>query len=149
MRIIARRITSAAEPWIGAFIAARCAKAARGPLAEMFGYSTDLRSRTQGRATYTMQFSEYMEKGSGGLTIENESDGLFISIEMIKEGGTKEPDAALTMLLSDRLKDKGFLVSYSGKFNNVLKIRPPLVFSHADAEEFLRAFDECMGEMGE
>jgi 4-aminobutyrate aminotransferase-like enzyme len=75
--------------------------------------------------------------------------GLFISIEMIKEGGTKEPDAALTMLLSDRLKDKGFLVSYSGKFNNVLKIRPPLVFSHADAEEFLRAFDECMGEMGE
>jgi elongation factor G len=29
------------------------------PLAEMFGYATDLRSRTQGRATYTMQFSHY------------------------------------------------------------------------------------------
>ena len=29
------------------------------PLAEMFGYATDLRSRTQGRATYTMQFSSY------------------------------------------------------------------------------------------
>jgi elongation factor G len=31
------------------------------PLSEMFGYSTDLRSRTQGRATYTMQFHSYQE----------------------------------------------------------------------------------------
>jgi elongation factor G len=32
---------------------------AQVPLADMFGYSTDLRSRTQGRATYTMQFHSY------------------------------------------------------------------------------------------
>jgi len=31
------------------------------PLAEMFGYATDLRSRTQGRATYSMQFHSYQE----------------------------------------------------------------------------------------
>ncbi|MGB9662541.1 MAG: elongation factor G [Moorellaceae bacterium] len=31
------------------------------PLAEMFGYATDLRSRTQGRGTYVMQFSHYSE----------------------------------------------------------------------------------------
>jgi elongation factor G len=31
------------------------------PLAEMFGYATDLRSRTQGRATFTMQFEKYEE----------------------------------------------------------------------------------------
>ena len=31
------------------------------PLSEMFGYSTDLRSRTQGRATYTMQFDSYQQ----------------------------------------------------------------------------------------
>jgi elongation factor G len=34
---------------------------AQVPLAEMFGYATDLRSRTQGRATYTMQFNSYQE----------------------------------------------------------------------------------------
>jgi elongation factor G len=34
---------------------------AQVPLAEMFGYATDLRSRTQGRATYTMQFEAYSE----------------------------------------------------------------------------------------
>ncbi len=35
--------------------------AAMVPLASMFGYSTDLRSRTQGRATYTMHFDKYEE----------------------------------------------------------------------------------------
>src|SRR4051795_1689206 len=34
---------------------------AQVPLSEMFGYSTDLRSRTQGRATYTMQFESYQQ----------------------------------------------------------------------------------------
>ena len=34
---------------------------AKVPLAEMFGYSTDLRSATQGRATYTMEFAKYAE----------------------------------------------------------------------------------------
>ena len=32
---------------------------AKVPLGEMFGYATDLRSQTQGRASYTMQFSDY------------------------------------------------------------------------------------------
>ena len=31
------------------------------PLAEMFGYATDVRSKTQGRATYTMQFAHYAQ----------------------------------------------------------------------------------------
>jgi elongation factor G len=35
------------------------------PLSEMFGYATDLRSKTQGRATYTMQFANYEEVPKG------------------------------------------------------------------------------------
>ncbi len=40
---------------------------ARVPLSRMFGYATDLRSRTQGRATYTMQFSRYEEVPEGAM----------------------------------------------------------------------------------
>ncbi|MBM4135419.1 MAG: elongation factor G [Nitrospira sp.] len=42
---------------------------AMAPLSEMFGYATDLRSKTQGRATYTMQFSHY-EEAPKGITEE-------------------------------------------------------------------------------
>ena len=35
------------------------------PLREMYGYATDLRSLTQGRATFTMEFSKYLEMPSG------------------------------------------------------------------------------------
>jgi elongation factor G len=38
---------------------------AQAPLSEMFGYATDLRSMTQGRATYTMQFLHYEEVPKG------------------------------------------------------------------------------------
>jgi 4-aminobutyrate aminotransferase-like enzyme len=72
--------------------------------------------------------------------------GLFLGVEMVKNSESKEPDAALALSLSDRLKDKGFLTSYSGRFNNVLKVRPPLVFSHENADDFLGAFDESMAE---
>jgi 4-aminobutyrate aminotransferase-like enzyme len=75
--------------------------------------------------------------------------GLFIGVEMVKDKDSREPDAPAANLLANRLKDRGFLVSYAGKFNNVLKIRPPLVFSQENADEFLGAFDECMGEMSE
>ncbi len=46
------------------------------PLAEMFGYSTDLRSASQGRATYTMEFTKYQEvPGNIAETIINRGKG--------------------------------------------------------------------------
>jgi elongation factor G len=53
------------------------------PLGEMFGYATDLRSSTQGRATFTMQFERYEEVPSS-------------IAEQITEGRAAEPVAAVT-----------------------------------------------------
>ena len=72
----------------------------------------------------------------------------FLGVDIVKDKVSKEPDAPLTLELSDRLKEKGFLVSYSGRYNNVLKVRPPLVFSDQNADDFLAAFDECMAGIG-
>jgi elongation factor G len=53
------------------------------PLGEMFGYATDLRSSTQGRATFTMQFERYDEVPQN-------------IAEQITEGGAAEPVAAVS-----------------------------------------------------
>ena len=57
---------------------------ARVPLSEMFGYATDLRSRTQGRATYSMHFDRYeqaptqRERGSHRAQFRERSRGQQI-----------------------------------------------------------------------
>jgi 4-aminobutyrate aminotransferase-like enzyme len=49
--------------------------------------------------------------------------------------------------VSNRLKDKGFLTAPAGAFGNVVKIRPPLVFSQSDAAAFLDAWDATVAEL--
>ena len=58
--------------------------------------------------------------------------GLFIGVEMVKPADGS-PDTDLAKRVINRLKDKGFLTSNAGVFSNVVKIRPPLVFSQANA----------------
>lgn len=70
--------------------------------------------------------------------------GLFIGVEMIKGYEDKTPDAKRAAEVCNKLKDKGFLTSNAGSFGNVVKLRPPLVFSAENAAEFLLAFDETM-----
>ncbi|HXQ15953.1 MAG TPA: aspartate aminotransferase family protein [Caulobacteraceae bacterium] len=73
--------------------------------------------------------------------------GLFIGVEMVKDPAAKTPDAALAAEVCNRLKDRGFLTAPAGAFGNVVKIRPPLVFSQGDAEAFLDAFDATVAEL--
>jgi 4-aminobutyrate aminotransferase-like enzyme len=68
--------------------------------------------------------------------------GLFLGVEMVGPDGA--PDLAAARAVCNGLKDRGFLTSNAGAFNNVVKIRPPLVFSQADAEAFLPAFDATL-----
>ena len=72
--------------------------------------------------------------------------GLFIGVEMVKPADGA-PDMELAKRMINRLKDKGFLTSNAGAFANVVKIRPPLVFSHDDAAAFLAAWDETVAEL--
>jgi 4-aminobutyrate aminotransferase-like enzyme len=71
--------------------------------------------------------------------------GSFIGIEMTGADGA--PDRELAIEVINRLKDKGFLTSNAGAFGNVVKIRPPLVFSNRDAADFLDAFDAVVADL--
>jgi 4-aminobutyrate aminotransferase-like enzyme len=72
-------------------------------------------------------------------------EGLFIGIEIV--GAAKAPDRERAMDIAGRLMRRGFLTSNAGMFGNVVKIRPPLVFSQGNADAFLEAFDAVADEI--
>ena len=67
--------------------------------------------------------------------------GLFIGVDMVTDGVSKEPDQQIALALVNRLRELHVLISSSGKWGNVLKIRPPLPFSMSDTDEFLEKFE--------
>jgi 4-aminobutyrate aminotransferase-like enzyme len=85
-------------------------------------------------------------KGASDAIGDVRGHGLFIGVELVKPSD-RSPDMGLAKRVINRLKDKGFLTSNAGIFGNVVKIRPPLIFSHENAAEFLIAWDETIAEL--
>ncbi len=73
--------------------------------------------------------------------------GLFAGLEWVSDRAAKTPDKKGAAEAANRLKDKGFLVGNAGALGNVLKIRPPLVFTRQHAELFLGALSKVLQEM--
>jgi len=61
--------------------------------------------------------------------------GLFLGIELVN--AKMQPLADQTDYLANRMKDHGILMSTDGPDHNVLKIKPPIVFNKANAEELI------------
>jgi len=72
--------------------------------------------------------------------------GLFIGVEWVSDRDNKTPDHAGAKRVVNRLKEKGYMLSNAGAFANTLKVRPPLVFTDAHADEFLGVFEETVRE---
>lgn len=70
--------------------------------------------------------------------------GLFVGVELVSDRDTKTPATRQTARLVNGLRDRRVLISASGPHANVLKIRPPLVFSRANADRFLTVMDEVL-----
>ena len=67
--------------------------------------------------------------------------GLFIGVELVRDRATLAPAADEAAYIANRLKDCGILIGTEGPLHNVLKIRPPMVFSDADADFLLATVD--------
>jgi 4-aminobutyrate aminotransferase-like enzyme len=70
--------------------------------------------------------------------------GLFDGVELVRDRSTREPATHETARVVNELRARRVLISSCGRFANVLKIRPPLVFSNEHADHFLAAFDEVL-----
>lgn len=72
--------------------------------------------------------------------------GLFIGVELVLDRDELIPATQLAAYVVERMKDLGILLSTDGPFSNVLKIKPPLVFSSADAELLVDTLDRVLAE---
>jgi 4-aminobutyrate aminotransferase-like enzyme len=73
--------------------------------------------------------------------------GLMIGVELVKDPKTKEYSPAETTRFLEEMRKRGVLVGKGGRFGNVIRIQPPLIFSDDDSREFLRAFEGSMAAL--
>ncbi|NNG81440.1 aminotransferase class III-fold pyridoxal phosphate-dependent enzyme [Acinetobacter sp. ANC 5378] len=73
--------------------------------------------------------------------------GLWIGFEMVSDKHLKTPAILETKQLVNNLKEQGILVSTMGPYDNVLKIRPPLIFNQSNADELLEKLSYCLSQI--
>ena len=75
-------------------------------------------------------------------------NGFFKAVELISEHGIRRPDKALAVRVVNELRQRGILSGSIGPYGNILKLRPPMVFSRENADHFLTVFDEILTAFG-
>ena len=72
---------------------------------------------------------------------ETRAAGLFLGVDIVTNG---QPDATRAARLVNALRQNGILISATGPLGHTLKIRPPLVFSTANTDQFLDRLDTIL-----
>ena len=72
--------------------------------------------------------------------------GLFIGVELIQDYDSMIPASNYADLVVNKLKQKGILISSDGPDNNVLKIKPPLVFNKNNADYLVEMLESVLSE---
>lgn len=71
--------------------------------------------------------------------------GLFVGFDIVKSKSCRTPASQEAQWIVDRMKSvHRVLISSDGPNDNVLKLKPPMVFTKENADEFFTAFKECM-----
>ena len=73
--------------------------------------------------------------------------GLYLGVELVSDREAKTPDARAALVVVNAMRRRRVLLSATSYHANVLKIRPPLVFSNDDADRFLTELDGALGEV--
>jgi 4-aminobutyrate aminotransferase-like enzyme/Ser/Thr protein kinase RdoA (MazF antagonist) len=70
--------------------------------------------------------------------------GLYIGVDLVSDRTTKTPDPHLACRVSEQMKDEGVVVIPTGAADNVLKIKPPMVFTRANADQFVDTLERVL-----
>lgn len=81
-----------------------------------------------------------------GLVGDVRGSGLFLGLDLVKDRTTRAPGAQQASYVVNRLRDCGILAGTDGPHHNVIKLRPPLIFSNSDADLFTSTLDRILRE---
>ena len=70
--------------------------------------------------------------------------GLYLGVELVRDRTTKEPAKAEAQLVSGRMKEEGVLVQPTGSHDNVLKVKPAMVFGTEHVDLFVQTLDAAL-----
>ncbi|HEX7914592.1 aminotransferase class III-fold pyridoxal phosphate-dependent enzyme [Rudaea sp.] len=70
--------------------------------------------------------------------------GLFLGIELVEDRKTKTPGTALAKRINNEMKARGVLIGTEGPSDNVLKLRPPMIFSRANADHLVEVLTQAL-----
>ena len=70
--------------------------------------------------------------------------GLLLGVELVEDPQSRRPAAEHARAVTEAMRDHGILLGTTGPAGNVLKIRPPLVFRHEQADLLLSVLDEVL-----
>lgn len=73
-------------------------------------------------------------------------EGLFIGVELVRNREDLEPADLEAEYIVNRMRESGILISRDGPLHNVLKIKPPLVFTAGDADLLLETLNRVLSE---
>jgi 4-aminobutyrate aminotransferase-like enzyme/Ser/Thr protein kinase RdoA (MazF antagonist) len=72
--------------------------------------------------------------------------GLFLGVELVRNRETLEPAAEEASFIVNRMREHGILLGTDGPYHNVIKIRPPMPFSEADADFLVATLEKILAE---
>jgi 4-aminobutyrate aminotransferase-like enzyme len=72
--------------------------------------------------------------------------GLFLGVDLVSARDSRTPATAQADYVVNRLRERGILAGTDGPHHNVIKLRPPLIFSEADADLFVETLDAVLHE---
>jgi 4-aminobutyrate aminotransferase-like enzyme len=84
--------------------------------------------------------------GRHALIGDVRGSGLFLGVDLVRDRESREPAPRQASYVVNRLRECGILTGTDGPHHNVIKLRPPLVFTERDAELFLTTLDAVLAE---
>jgi len=70
--------------------------------------------------------------------------GLFFGLELVHDDADRSPATAEAKRLINLMRDRGVLISRIGRYDNILKMRPPMVFAREHADILLSTLDDAL-----